>query len=276
MRIDAHQHFWKVGRGDYHWMTPDLPILCRDYMPEDLLPILRQFKFDKTIVVQAAQTMAESDFLLDLAGHYDFIAGVVGWLDLESESFAEDFARYRENAKFIGLRPMLQDLADDAWICRPQVLKNLRLVAEARFPFEFLTFTRHLPHVVHVLETIPGLHAVIDHISKPEIKSQKMEPWNAMMARAAGHPNLFCKLSGMITEADSQTWKVEDLRPYVERVVEIFGWDRIMFGSDWPVCLLAGDYGHVYNTLREIVSRSLTPDHEAKVFGQNAERFYQL
>lgn len=276
MRIDAHQHFWKVGRGDYHWMTPNLPILYRDFMPEDLSPILRQFKFDKTIVVQAAQTVAETDFLLDLAGRYDFIAGVVGWLDLESEGFAEDFSRYRQNPKFIGLRPMLQDLADDAWICRPRVLKNLRLVAEARFPFEFLTFTRHLPHILRVLDTVPGLHAVIDHISKPDIKARKIEPWKALIARAAGFPNLFCKLSGMITEADRETWKVEDLRPYVEHVVETFGWDRIMYGSDWPVCLLAGEYGRVYHALLEILSRSLTPDREAKLFGENAERFYQV
>ncbi len=276
MRIDAHQHFWKVSRGDYHWMTPNLPILYRDFMPDDLAPILAQFKFDKTIVVQAAQTVAETDFLLDLAGRYDFIAGVVGWLDLESDVFVEDFSRYRKNPKFLGLRPMLQDLPDDAWICRPQVLKNLRLVADTRFPFEFLTYTRHLPHVLRVLETIPNLHAVIDHISKPEIKAQNMEPWKALMEEAAGHPNLFCKLSGLITEADPQNWKIGDLRPYVEHVVEAFGWDRIMYGSDWPVCLLAGEYEHAYGTLREIVSRSLTDDREAKLFGENAARFYQL
>jgi L-fuconolactonase len=196
-------------------MTPEIPVLYRDFMPEDLLPVLRELKFDKTIVVQAAQTVAETDFLLDLAERYDFIAGVVGWLDLESPDFPAHFARYRQNAKFVSLRPMLQDLQDDAWIIRPQVLQNLRVVAEAQFPFEFLTFTRHLPYVLKVLETLPTLHAVIDHLSKPEIKAQKRDPWSTLIAEVASCPNLYCKISGMTTEADQKAWKVEDLRFYV-------------------------------------------------------------
>jgi L-fuconolactonase len=276
MRIDAHQHFWKVSRGDYHWMSPNLPILYRDFMPEDLLPLLKQLGFDKSIVVQAAQTVAETDFLLELAKQHEFIAGVVGWLDLESAQFEQQFARYRKVEKFIGLRPMLQDLDDDAWICRPQVLGNLKLVAEARFPFEFLTYTRHIPYVLRALEAVPGLHAVIDHISKPEIKTRKLEPWKTLMAEAAKHPNLFCKLSGMITEADHASWGVDDLRPYLEHVVGSFGWDRVLFGSDWPVCLLAGYYAQVYGALREVLSSQLDAEREAKVFGQNAARFYQL
>jgi L-fuconolactonase len=276
MRIDAHQHFWKVSRGDYHWMSPNLAILYRDFMPEDLLPLLKQLGFDKSIVVQAAQTVAETDFLLELAKQHEFIAGVVGWLDLESAQFEQQFARYRKVEKFIGLRPMLQDLDDDAWICRPQVLGNLKLVAEARFPFEFLTYTRHIPYVLRALEAVPGLHAVIDHISKPEIKTRKLEPWKTLMAEAAKHPNLFCKLSGMITEADHASWGVDDLRPYLEHVVGSFGWDRVLFGSDWPVCLLAGYYAQVYGALREVLSSQLDAEREAKVFGQNAARFYQL
>jgi L-fuconolactonase len=276
MRIDAHQHFWKVSRGDYHWMTPNLPVLYRDFMPEDLLPLLRQFRFDKTVLVQAAQTVDETDFLLGLAEKYDFIAGVVGWLDLESEQFEQDFARYRKTAKFIGLRPMLQDLNDDGWICRPQVLRSLTRVAEAQFPFEFLTYTRHLPYVLRALQAVPGLHAVIDHVSKPEIKIRKTEPWKTLMAEAAQFPNLFCKLSGVITEADHRSWNLEDLRPYIEHVVTSFGWDRILFGSDWPVCLLAGEYERVYGAIQELLSPDLNADREAKLFGQNAARFYQL
>jgi L-fuconolactonase len=245
-------------------------------MPDDLLPILRQLNFGKTIVVQAAQTTGETDFLLDLANKYDFIAGVVGWLDLESPQFAEDFVRYQSNQKFIGLRPMLQDLPDDAWICRPQVLRSLQLIAEADFPFEFLTNIRHLPHVLEVLDRIPTFRAVIDHISKPEIKIRKLEPWKELMSKAASHPHLFCKLSGMITEADHANWKAEDLRPYVEHIVDCFGWDRIMFGSDWPVCLLAGGYQRVYNALCEILAPSLSPGRESKLFGENAQRFYRL
>jgi L-fuconolactonase len=171
---------------------------------------------------------------------------------------------------------MLQDLPDDSWISRPTVLKSLEIIAHANFPFEFLTHTRHLPHVLQVLEILPTLRAVIDHISKPEIKAQKLEPWKALISKASNCPSLYCKLSGMITEADHKHWKVEDLRPYVEHVVDCFGWDRIMFGSDWPVSLLAGGYGRVYEALHEIVSPSLTADREAKLFGENAQRFYRL
>ena len=252
------------------------PILGRDFLPHDLQPILEQFHLDKTVVVQAAQTAAETDFLLDLADKFDFIAGVVGWLDLESESFQEDFARYRKVEKFIGLRPMLQDLEDDAWICRPRVLESLKRIAQFRFPFEFLTYTRHLPYVLQVLDKIPELHAVIDHISKPEIKGQTMEPWTTLMTEAARHPNLFCKLSGMSTEADHKSWTPDDLRPYVRHAVQSFGWDRIMYGSDWPVCLLAGSYESVYEALHTILSPDLDKVREAKLFGENAQRFYHL
>ncbi len=276
MRIDSHQHFWKVSRGDYHWMAPTLSILCRDLLPEDLHPILRKYRFDKTIAVQAAQTVAETGFLLQLADQHDFIAGVVGWLDLESNHFPQEFEECRKNRKFVGIRPMLQDLQDDAWICRPQVLENLKLIAEARFPFEFLTYTRHLPYVLRALDKTPGLHAVIDHLSKPEIKDRKMEPWKTLLSEAAQYSQLFCKLSGMITEADHKSWTSHDLQPYVEHVVNSFGWDRIMYGSDWPVCLLAGDYGQVYDALWQALSSSLNPHREAGLFGGNAERFYQL
>ena len=276
MRIDSHQHYWKVDRGDYHWMTPKVPVLYRDYLPADLRPWLLQYGIQKTIVVQAAQTVAETDFLLDLATADDSIAGVVGWLDMESPGFPEQFERYRKCAKFIGLRPMLQDIPDDDWILRPRVLEALRLVADADFPFEFLTYPRHLPFMLQVLELISGLRAVVDHISKPEIRSGKLEPWKSWMAQAARHENLYCKLSGMITEADHQNWSASDLRPYVEHVMECFGVDRLIFGSDWPVCLLAGSYGQVIAVLKEFLSSTLNEDAEQKIFEANAARFYKL
>ncbi|MCC6863126.1 MAG: amidohydrolase family protein [Bryobacterales bacterium] len=276
MRIDSHQHFWKTSRGDYHWMSPEVPVLCRDYLPEDLRPILSRCGIGRTVVVQAAQTTAETDFLLDLAASCDFIAGVVGWLDMEDASFAAQFERYRRNPRFIGLRPMLQDLDDDAWILRPAVIESLRLVADAGFPFDFLTYTRHLPHVLRALELAPGLRAVIDHISKPEIRAGIMEPWKTLVAEMARHPNVCCKLSGMITEADHRNWTAEDLRPYIEHVVEQFGWERVMFGSDWPVCRLAGDYGQVLAALQGILAPRMDEGREAAVFGGNAGRFYRI
>jgi L-fuconolactonase len=238
MKIDGHQHFWRADRGDYHWMSPSIPVLCRDYLPGDLLPLLVKHGIEKTILVQAAQTVAETDFLLELAAKNNFIAGVVGWLDMESEDFPLQFERYRKNPKFIGLRPMIQDISDPAWILRPLVLKSLKLVAEADFPFEFLTYTRHLPYVLKALEAVGPIRAVIDHISKPEIRGRKLEPWK-LMAQAAQHNFLFCKLSGMITEADSQQWSAEDLRPYSEHAVDCFGWDSPNPSSHFPITVAA-------------------------------------
>lgn len=277
MRVDAHQHFWKVDRGDYGWMDPAVPTLYRDYLPADLLPQLAKHKIDHTILVQAAPTTAETDYLLELATQNDFIAGVVGWLDLESPTFREDFARYRQNPRFVGLRPMIQDLPDDAWITRPAVLRSLGVIAEADFPFDFLTHTRHLPYLRQALRMVGPIRGVIDHISKPAIRAKEMSPWKELIAEVAQeYPNMHCKLSGMITEADHQHWTAKDLKPYVDHVVDCFGWHRIMFGSDWPVCLLAGDYDRVVGALQTVLQPSMNPEQENKLFGINAMRFYKL
>jgi L-fuconolactonase len=276
MRIDSHQHYWKPSRGDYHWMTPPGTVLHRDYLPADLRPSLERHKIQKTVLVQAAQTVAETEFLLELAASDDSIAGVVGWLDMEAPDFTTQFEHFRRNPKFIGLRPMLQDLEDDRWILRSAVVEALRHVASADFPFEFLTYTRHLPYVLEVLDAVPGLRAAIDHVSKPEIRAGKLDPWRELIVAAARHPNLFCKLSGMVTEADHQHWRADDLRPYVEHVVACFGFDRVMFGSDWPVCLLAASYDQVIGALNSILASELDQDQEKNLFGLNAARFYKL
>lgn len=276
MRLDGHQHFWKVERGDYHWMGPAVSPLCRDYLPPDLLPSLARHKIDRTILVQAAQTVAETDFLLELAERYDFIGGVVGWLDLDSPDFTSQFDKYRKNPKFIGVRPMLQDLSDDAWVLRPEVLRSLHTIADADFPFEFLTYTRHLPYVLRALEEVPPLRAVIDHISKPEIRNRSLEPWKTLIAQVASHNNVYCKLSGMITEADHEHWTPEDLRPYTDHVLDCFGWDRVIYGSDWPVCTLAGNYDQVVDGLTRALGSRMNAEAEQKLFGSNAVRFYKL
>jgi L-fuconolactonase len=276
MTIDSHQHFWKASRGDYHWMSPAVPVLCRDYLPGDLQPLLAKNKIDKTILVQAAQTKAETDFLLELAMQHDFIAGVVGWLDLDSPGFSDELELYSKKPKFLGIRPMLQDLGEDDWILRPRVLAALKLIAERDIPFEFLTYSRHLPHVLQALEMVPHLRAIVDHISKPEIKSQKLEPWRSLMARVAEHSNVYCKLSGMTTEADHKTWTAEHLRPYVEHALKCFGVERVMFGSDWPVCLLAGSYDQVVAALQAILKPRVNEQQMAAIFGGNALRFYKL
>lgn len=276
MRIDGHQHFWKLDRGDYRWMSPSLTKLYRDYLPADLLPHLAKHRIDRTIVVQAADTVEETDFLLQLAAENSFVAGVVGWLDLESPDFERQFDHYRREPKFAGLRPMLQDLPDDDWILRPKVLQSLRVIAQADFPFDFLVHPRHLPHVLRALDEVGPMRAVIDHISKPDIKHHVLEPWKDLLKQVAQHESVYCKLSGMITEADHHHWSPEDLRPYVNHAVDCFGWDRVIFGSDWPVCLLAGSYDRVVEVVQEILRARMDAGAEDKLFGLNAKTFYRL
>lgn len=275
--VDAHHHFWRVSRGDYHWMDPAMgePLL-RDYLPADLAPLLRKAGVDRTVVVQAAQTEAETGFLLELASQTDFVAGVVGWLDMEDERFEAKLDALITHPKFVGLRPMLQDLEDDAYILRPRVLGGLRAIAEREVAFDFLTFPRHLGHVVTALEAVPGLRAVIDHISKPPIASRSFDDWALAIARVGEFGNVSCKLSGMITEADHASWKPTDLQPYVGHVLEVFGPDRLIFGSDWPVCLLAGSYAETLNALRSLLDPVLSGAQQAAIYGGNAIRFYRL
>lgn len=276
MRIDSHQHFWKISRGDYSWMKPEMKALYRDYLPADLKPTLEAHKIDKTVVVQAAPTLAETDFLLELARKHDFIAGVVGWLDLESKDLPSLLELYSRQHKLIGIRPMLEEIPDDEWILSPKVTDSLRIIAQLDFPFDLLVHPRHLFHVAKVLDDVPGLRAVIDHIAKPEIKSQQMEPWKSLIRDLAQRKKLYCKLSGMITEADHDSWNPEQLRPYIEHVIECFGPERVMFGSDWPVCLLAGNYDQVVGVLETILGPSLDTVSAQAIYGDNAARFYKL
>lgn len=276
MRVDAHQHFWKISRGDYGWLTPELDRLYRDFLPGDLQPLLEAHRIDQTILVQAAPTREETDFLLQLYEETPFVAGVVGWLDLESPDFPAVFDQYLQHPGFAGIRPMLQDLQDDRWILQPQVLKNLELLVRLDFPIDILVYPRHLPHIIELLKHFPSLRAVIDHAAKPAIADRTMEPWKQNMAEIAAYRNVMCKLSGLITEADHQNWKLEHLIPYVEHVVEVFGADSIMYGSDWPVCLLAGSYRQAYTAIDQALPARLTEEERSAIFGGNAVRFYKL
>ena len=275
--LDCHQHFWKMDRGDYSWMGPQVAPLLRDFLPDDLRGEMRRAGVSRTVVVQAAQTEAETDFLLALAAETDFIAGVVGWLDLEAADFPEKLARYRSNPLLVGLRPMLQELDDDAWILRPQVLANLKRIAVAGLGFDLLTFNRHLPYVIEALQQTPGLRAVIDHVSKPAIGAGPTDPafagWASNMQTVAGLANVCCKVSGMVTEA-SADWALEDFRPYIDVVANAFGPQRLMFGSDWPVCTLAASYAEVHNLARVLLGSHFGPEEMSQLFEGNAARFY--
>nr|WP_203595367.1 amidohydrolase family protein [Salipiger sp. PrR002] len=221
MTIDAHQHFWQVDRGDYAWMTPDLTPLLRDFGPEDLAPLMAEAGIERSIVVQAAETEAETDFLLDLAARSDFVAGVVGWLDMTSPDFAARLDHYAEHPKWLGLRPMLQD-HDPALITSDAFRAALWEVARRDVPFDILTFPRHLPALLQVLPDVPGLRGVVDHMSKPDMTSGELGQWGVDITRIAAHPNLSCKISGMVTEAGAD-WTAERIRPFLSHVARSFG-----------------------------------------------------
>ena len=274
--LDCHQHFWKIARNDYDWMGEHVAPLLRDFMPDDLRPLMARSGITRTIVVQAAETEAETQFLLDLAAETDFIAGVVGWLDLDADDFPGRMQHFQRDGFLVGIRPMLQDLQDDDWILRPRVLESLRHMAETGMPLDILIFPRHLPHVIRALRATPGLKAVVDHLSKPDIAGAVLDPWRDHIREIAGFPDVSCKLSGMVTEASPESWCLQDLRPYVDHVAECFGAGRLMFGSDWPVCTLAASYGEVNNAVRALLAGHFGPSDMRKVFEANGAAFYGL
>lgn len=274
MRIDSHQHFWKLSRGDYGWLTPNYKEIYQDFMPEQLEPILKQHKIDKSILVQAAATIDETDFLLELYKNNDFIAGVVGWLDLEDDDFKEKYQKYKNIDGFIGLRPMLQDLADDRWILRDKVLKNVEILVNDDFPLDLLIHPHHLDTIIELFKIFPNLRGVVDHLAKPLIKDKVISPWNRKIETIASYDNAMCKLSGLITQDSHEKWEITNFKPYIEHCIKVFKKDSIMFGSDWPVCLQAGSYNDVYRILLENIS--FTEKEMEDLFGNNALKFYKL
>jgi L-fuconolactonase len=277
--IDAHQHFWDLSLSstfDYQWLTaPDKAAIHRSYLPEDLLPQIQAVGIERTIFVQTQHHLEENAWVLKLAEVNPFIAGVVGWVDLESEDCEQQVCALKEHAKFVGVRHITHDEDDDDFIVRAEILRGLRILEKYQVPFDLLFFVKHLRHAVTLAETLPDLPMVIDHLAKPEIAAGRMESWRDHFIAAAEFPNMHCKLSGMVTEADWQDWGVEDLRPYVELALECFGPERLMFGSDWPVCELAGRYEEIVATLRELLA-ALSVTEQAQIFGQTAENFYRL
>lgn len=274
MRIDSHQHYWRVERGDYHWMPADGP-LHRDWLPADLAPLNLAAGIDGTIAVQAAQTVAETEFLLELANQpQNAILAVVGWVDLDSDQAGADLERLAADPKLRAVRPMLQDLHDPAWILRPRVLDNLRLFADLGLAYEVLSYPGHLPYALQAIERIPDVPVIIDHLSKPTYSSPPPEFWQTWMARFAERDNTAVKISGMVTEV-GPGWTAQVVRPNVEAVIEAFGTDRIMFGSDWPVCLQAADHAGVIK-LAEQLTAGLSATEQEAFWSGTATRYYGL
>jgi L-fucono-1,5-lactonase len=264
MKIDTHQHFWKLDRGDYGWLTPDLVPLYRDFLPEDLEPMLKACGIDGTIAVQAADSEAETDYLLSLTDRYKWIIGVVGWVDLEAQYAVASIERLAQHPRFVGLRPMIQNIEDDAWMLRGALRPAIAAMVDHNLTFDALVMPRHLDHLKTFLTRYPDLKVVIDHCAKPEIRNDAFEPWASHITELAGFPNVFCKLSGLVTEA-REDWTPEDLKPYIEHVRKAFGPDRTMFGSDWPVVNLASSYEQWHEVFQSFEQNSdgraqLSPD----------------
>ena len=273
--IDAHQHFWQVGRFDYPWMSSDLGVLYRDYLPRDLAPILNASDVDRTVLVQASNSVAESRWLLALADANDFIAGVVGWVDLRSADVDSQLAELTSKPKFKGVRHLVESEPDDAWLVQPTVLSGLQRLAAHNLSYDLLVHTRHLPYVPRVAAECQTLSLVIDHLAKPPIARNEIKEWANALKPVAAYPNVHCKLSGFVTEANWSSWQVNDLRPYVDYALELFGPERMMFGSDYPVCLLAATYERVLASFQELL-KDLSDSDRDKIFSRNAAKFYRL
>jgi L-fuconolactonase len=275
--IDAHQHFWQHALPfDYSWQdAPELSPIRRDYLPDDLAPLLRATGVERTVFVQTQHNVEENRWALGLAEQYPFIAGVVGWVDLASGACEEQLLEFKAHPKFVGVRHITQDEPDENFIVRDDVLRGLKVLEKHGVPFDLLFFTQHLRHAPTLARALPELPLVIDHLAKPKIKLREIDAWARELRAAAAAPNVHCKLSGMITEADWRAWRPADLKPYVETALEAFGPERCLFGSDWPVCELAGDYGQVHDALLEALG-PISPSEREEIFGRSAARFYNL
>ena len=275
MRVDAHQHFWRIDRGDYGWLTSqDHPRIARDFLPADLAPLLKAAKVDKTILVQAAAAEAETQFLLDLAQATPFVAGVVGWSDFDAPDAASRIARLAANPKLLGLRPMMQDLADDEWMLRTEIGKAVDAMQRASLCFDALVKPRHLPALAEFVERYPDLPVVIDHGAKPDIAHSGLDLWATYIRHIAKNSKVCCKFSGLASEA-GPGWSAATLKLYVDVLLESFGPKRLMWGSDWPVLNEAGDYP-AWLAACETLTRHLTSSDRDAIFGGTAAVFYGL
>lgn len=275
--IDAHQHFWQLSQPfNYRWLdNPALHRIRRDFLPADLKPHLDATGIHQSIFVQTQHNVAENRWVLGLAEQNDFIAGVVGWVDLASPECESQLLEFTPHPKFVGIRHITQDEPDDDFIVRPDVVRGLKVLQKHQVPFDLLFFVKHLKHAATLGALLPDLPMVIDHLAKPRIKDQALDDWLPHLRAAAQFPNIHVKLSGLITEAHWAQWKPSDLKPYIHAALELFGPRRCMFGTDWPVCELAGSYEQVVAATNEALG-PLSSEDRHQLFSETARRFYRL
>jgi len=273
MRIDSHQHFWRYDPAHHVWMTDAMAALRRDYLPDELAPLLQATGFDGTIAVQARQLVEETEWLLALAERHSSIKGVVGWVDLCSTELTAQLERFAPHPRLVGVRHVVHDEPDDRFMLRPEFRRGIARLAEFELAYDLLLFPRHLSVAVTLVDEFEDQLFVLDHIAKPAIRDRLLAPWQEDLKRLAERPNVFCKLSGMVTEASWNQWQSEDFRPYLEIVLDAFGPERLMIGSDWPVCTLSADYRSTMSLVVDYVS-ALSAEARAGILGDNCARFY--
>jgi L-fuconolactonase len=275
MIIDVHHHLWRYNPDDYGWMDGSMEILRRDYLPGELEGQLDQCGVAGTVVVQARQKTEETAWLLRLAEEHGFIKAVVGWVDLQSVELNRQLETFAPHPKLAGVRHVIQDEPDDGFMLRPEFLKGIEKLQQYRLSYDLLLFPRHLKRAAQLAGMFPDQWFVLDHIGKPPVRDGTLQPWQDDLAALAACPNVWCKVSGMVTEADHKHWRYEDLVPYLDVVTEAFGTDRIMLGSDWPVCLLAGDYSQVMDVGRRYFS-GFGEEERKRIFSGNCKIFYNI
>jgi L-fuconolactonase len=276
--VDAHHHIWDPARADYPWLTPELAAIDRAFGPNDLAPLIAAAGISRTIVVQARASLDETRELLTIAATSPFVAGVVGWADLTDPAIAttlDDLRAGPGGERLVGVRHQVHDEPDPEWLLRADVRRGLRAVADAGLAYDLLVRPRELPAALEVVRAMPGLRFVIDHLAKPPIRGGGLEPWASLIRSLEPLDNAACKLSGLVTEADWQAWRIEDLEPYVAQAIDVFTPARLMFGSDWPVCLLAASYERVVEAARALTA-GLGEDEQRLIFGGTAARLYRL
>lgn len=275
MRLDAHQHFWKYSADKYGWIDEEMGALKRDFLPWDLGPILEASGLDGSISVQARQDLEETQWLLDLADQNDFIKGVVGWVDLCSEKLPGQLDDLAKHKKLVGVRHIVQAEPDDEFMLRADFRRGIAQLRERGLTYDLLLYPRHLPVAVKLVREFPDQPFVLDHIAKPKIAAGVLAPWDRDVRELAKLDNVWCKVSGMVTEAKWKAWKAEDFRPYLDVVFEAFSPDRLMIGSDWPVCTVSADYAATMGIVKEYLGQ-LPADSQEKVLGGNCAEFYRL
>jgi L-fuconolactonase len=272
--VDTHQHFWKYDPQRHGWINDSMAVIQRDFLPTDLKPVLEQNGVEGCISVQVDQTVEETRWMLTLAEENDFIKGVVGWINLRSDRLEEELEEFAQNPLLKGFRHILQ-AEEPSFMLQPDFVRGIQTLGQLGYTYDILVFPKHLDAVLELLQQCPDQPFIIDHLAKPFIANGEIEDWKQKMTAIAKYPNVHCKISGMVTEADWKSWSPGQLKPYLDVVVESFGTNRLLFGSDWPVCLVASSYNQWLQTVKDYFA-AFSTDEQEKIFYQNAERFYRL